>query len=75
MKWLRVGPSLAVGDLELAPVEMTLVRGDCSDGWLMATAAKEPVAIVIRSRHRSWALDLEGREIPLTDLAPGIEGL
>lgn len=75
MKRLRTGHPIAVDDLQLIPVESTEVYADQTAGRLTAVAAKEPVAIVVRLEGRVWALDLEGRQTPLSTLLRDVEGL
>lgn len=75
MKTLRAGHPIVVDDLQLIPVESTELYGDRTAGGLMAVATKEPVAIVVRRAGREWALDLDGRELSLSDLLRDVEGL
>ena len=75
MKRLRAGHPIVVEDLQLIPVESTELYADQTSGRLMAVAAKEPVAIVVRLAGRVWALDLEGRQTSLSTLLRNVEGL
>ena len=75
MKTLRAGHPVVVDDLQLIPVESMELYGDQASGGVMAVATKAPVAIVVRRAGREWALDLEGREICLSDLLRDVEGL
>ena len=75
MKTVRAGHPIVVDDLQIIPVESIEVVADQALGGLMAVATQEPVAIVVRRAGREWALDLEGREITLSDLLDNVEGL
>ena len=75
MRKLGVGKSIKVGDVELAPIEVTYVGGGETRSTLAVVAAKEPVAIVIRSHLGVWALDVEGQRTSLDDLLNEVEGL
>jgi hypothetical protein len=75
MRSLRLGARVTVGDVELIPVETVTARADLIDGFLVATAAREPVAIVVRSGAGWRSLDLDGQEIPVDDLVREIEEL
>lgn len=75
MKGLQVGTPIYVDDLHLIPVETTYLRADHGHGFLMVVAVKEPVAVVIRSGRRIWALDIEGREASVSQLLHEVDGL
>ncbi len=75
MKRLRAGPPIHVSGVQLIPVERTCVYGNRTPELLTAVAAKEPVAVVIRSARGAWAVDLDGRETSLSDLLLDAEDL
>jgi hypothetical protein len=75
MKQLRAGPSVTVGTLELMPVTAAAAGGDASGAGVMAFGTIEPIAIVFRAGQRSWAVDLNGREVPLDALVRDVAGL
>ncbi len=75
MKRLRAGPPIHVNGVQLIPVEWTCVYGNRTPELLTAVAAKEAVAVVIRSPRGAWALDLDGHETSLSDLLRNVEGL
>ena len=75
MKRLRAGPPIHVSGVQLIPVERTCVYGNRTPELLAVVAAKEPVAVVIRSARGAWALDLGGRETSLSDLLRDAEDL
>ena len=75
MKRLRAGHPIAVGGVQLIPVESTQLYAEQTAGRLTAVAAKEPVAIVVQETGRAWALDLEGRKTSLVTLLRDVDGL
>ena len=75
MKRLCVGNPIAVENLEMIPIQLISMQSDRVGNVLVALAAKEPVAIVIRSRRHIWALDLEGRDASLDNLLRDVDGL
>ena len=59
MSELRFGPRIAVGDLEIEPIEKVVVRVDHVGSGIIGVALKEPVAIIVRSPAGTWRVDLE----------------
>jgi hypothetical protein len=73
---LRVGTPVTVAGVELIPIERTHVGGDQIACGLVVYGAKEPAAVVIRSRLGDWAaFDLNGRRASLTNLLHDVPGL
>jgi hypothetical protein len=52
------GTPVTFGDLEIEPIERTLVRVENACGVLVAVALKEPVAGTLRSPRGTWRVDL-----------------
>jgi hypothetical protein len=75
VKALRAGPSVTVGNLALMPVTAAAAGGEASGAGVMAFGTIEPIAIVFRAAERSWAVDVEGREVPLDALVRDVAGL
>ena len=75
MKSLRAGTPVKVHDLELIPIEMTYLDSHQIADGVFACAAKEPAAVVIRSRTGDRAIDLDGRDVSLEELLRVVSGL
>jgi hypothetical protein len=69
MKTLRRGTPVTVGDVELIPIESTFVSAEAIGGALTGFASKEITAIIVRSPAGQRALGLDGRELPMEELA------
>jgi hypothetical protein len=54
----RSGTPVTVGDLEIEPIEKTIVRVENVCGVIVVVALKEPVAVILRSPHGTWRVDL-----------------
>ena len=54
----RPGTPVTVGDLEIEPIEKTVVRVENACGVIVVVALKEPVAVVLRSPRGTWRVDL-----------------
>ena len=54
----RSGTHVTVGDLEIEPIEKTIVRVENVCGVIVVVALKEPVAVILRSPHGTWRVDL-----------------
>ena len=53
------GIPVVVGDLEIEPIERTVVHVEFVCGGLVGVAMKEPVAVIIRSPSGTWRVNLE----------------
>ena len=58
----RSGTPVTVGDLEIEPIEKTVVRIENICGVIVAVALKEPVAVILRSPRGTWRVDLASLE-------------
>ena len=58
----RSGTPVIVGDLEIEPIEKTVVRIENICGVIVAVALKEPVAVILRSPRGTWRVDLASLE-------------
>jgi hypothetical protein len=54
----RSGPRVIVGDIEIEPIERAVVRVEHVCGAIVAVALKEPVAVILRTPHGIWRVDL-----------------
>ena len=54
----RPGTPVTVGDLEIEPIERSVVRVENVCGVIVVVAVKEPVAVIIRSPQGTWRVDL-----------------
>ena len=54
----RSGTPVTVGDLEIEPIERAVVRVENVCGVTVVVAVKEPVAVIFRSPHGTWRVDL-----------------
>jgi hypothetical protein len=75
MKELRAGPSVTVGDVELMAVTAAAASGEAFGPGVSAFGTVEPIAIVFRAGGRTWAVDVEGREVSLDALVRDVAGL
>jgi hypothetical protein len=55
----RPGIPVTVGDLEIEPIERTVVHLEYVCGGIVGVAMKEPVAVIIRSPSGTWRVNLE----------------
>jgi len=55
----RPGAPVRVGDLEIQPIERTMVRVEKVCGGIVGVAIKEPVAVIIRTPAGTWRVNLE----------------
>ncbi len=55
----RPGRSVTVGDLEIEPIERTVVRVENVCDGIVVVAMKEPVSVTIRSPAGTWRVNLE----------------
>ncbi len=62
MSGLRSGRSVTVGDLEIEPIERSVVRVEHVCGVIVVVALKEPVAVILRSPRGTWRVDLASLE-------------
>ena len=65
MSECRPGQTRVVGDVEIEPIERTVVRVEQVLGGIAGVALKEPIAVVIRSPAGTWRVELPpegGRE-------------
>jgi len=58
----RPGTPVTVGDLEIEPIERSVVRVENVCGVIVVVAVKEPVAVIIRSPEGTWRVDLASLE-------------
>jgi hypothetical protein len=58
----RPGTPVTVGDLEIEPIERSVVRVENVCGVIVVVAVKEPVAVIIRSPQGTWRVDLASLE-------------
>ena len=58
----RSGTPVTVGDLEIEPIERSVVRVENVCGVIVVVAVKEPVAVIIRSPQGTWRVDLASLE-------------
>ena len=54
----RSGTPVTVGDLEIEPIERSVVRVEKVGGVTVVVALKEPVAVMLRSPRGTWRVDL-----------------
>ena len=54
----RPGKRVTVGDLEIEPIERSVVRVEHVCGVIVVVAVKEPVAVILRSPQGTWRVDL-----------------
>jgi hypothetical protein len=54
----RLGPPLQIRDLEITPVERISIRRRRVGDSTLFEASKRPVAIVVRSRGRTWRIEV-----------------
>ena len=54
----RSGTPVTVGDLEIEPIERSVVRVENVCGVIVVVAVKEPVAVVLRSPRGTWRVDV-----------------
>ena len=54
----RSGTPVTVGDLEIEPIERSVVRVENVCGVIVVVALKEPVAVILRSPRGTWRVDL-----------------
>jgi len=54
---------VTVGDIEIEPIEKTIVRVENVCGVTVVVAVKEPVAVVLRSPRGTWRVDLASLEV------------
>ena len=59
----RSGTPVTVGDIEIEPIEKTIVRVENVCGVTVVVAVKEPVAVVLRSPRGTWRVDLASLEV------------
>ena len=60
----RSGTPVTVGDLEIEPIERSVVRVEHVCGVTVVVAVKEPVAVIFRSPRGTWRVDLASLESP-----------
>ena len=60
----RSGTPVTVGDLEIEPIERSVVRVEHVCGVIVVVAVKEPVAVILRSPRGTWRVDLASLESP-----------
>jgi hypothetical protein len=58
----RSGTPVTVGDLEIEPIERSVVRVENVCGVIVVVAVKEPVAVIFRSPQGTWRVDLASLE-------------
>ena len=58
----RPGKRVTVGDLEIEPIERSVVRVEHVCGVIVVVAVKEPVAVILRSPQGTWRVDLASLE-------------
>ena len=63
MSELRSGTPVTVGDLEIEPIERTVVRVEQACGVFVVVVLKEPVAVILRSPRGTWRVDLASLDV------------
>lgn len=58
MSETRSGTPVTVGDLEIEPIEQSVVRVEHARGVFVVVARKEPVAVIVRSPRGTWRVEL-----------------
>lgn len=59
----RPGTPVTVGDLEIEPIEKTVVRVENACGVIVVVALKEPVAVILRSPRGTWRVTLASLDV------------
>lgn len=71
MRTLELGRRFRIGSLEIAIVESFRVQVRAEEGlWL--SAAREPVAVLVRGNGGTRVLGVDGRPLPLETLREGL---
>lgn len=75
MKEISVGTPVTIGEITIIPlVEISTYHNNNRD-MLSVYVSKEPVGIVVGSRQSKWAIDIDGRQVPLETYTRKINGL
>ena len=58
MSELRSGTPVTIGDIEIEPIERSIVRVEKVCGVFVVVVLKEPVAVILRSPRGTCRVDL-----------------
>ena len=72
---LRAGRPIRLGAVVLLPIERVVLHSVRDARRLWVSAAKEPMALVVREAGGTWAVGADATAIPLGELRERIPGL
>jgi len=60
----RRGQPIAIGDLEIEPIERVVIRVERVGTAIVGLVRKEPVAVIVRSPEGTWRITLDDVDWP-----------
>ena len=75
MRQSRAGKRIVIGEFTVVPLEETHSHHATGDRGLAVFVTRKPAGIVVSSPAGSWALDMDGAQVPLDSCTQEFEGL
>lgn len=75
MKESRAGKPITIGKFTVVPLEETRTHRATGGRGLSVFVTRKPIGVIVSSPEGSWALDMDGAQVPLESYTQEIEGL